>query len=97
MKNNITIDVCPGTLAEGFITYSPKCRKEMFNGKRVSHILPFSSPQKEGEGQKLFIENKSRISISGVQEKYSLKLAGNKLELTDRHGEYTLNLYLQIS
>lgn len=62
----------------------------MFNGKRVSHILPFSSPQKEGDQQRLFIENKTRISISGVQEKYSLKLNGNNLELTENHGQYIL-------
>lgn len=90
MENNINIEVCPGTLAPGFFTYSPKCRKEMFSGKKVSHILPFPSPQKEGEQQKLFLENRIRISVSGVQEKYSLKLNGNVLELTDRHGGYIL-------
>ena len=90
MKNKINIEVCPGTLAEGFTTYSPKCRREMFNGKKVSHILSFSSPQNEGAQQQLFLENKTRISISGVQEKYSLKLNDNKLELADRHGQYIL-------
>jgi serine/threonine-protein kinase HipA len=90
MKPDLNIHVCPGTLAEGFTTYSLKCRKEMFNGKKVNHILSLSSPQKENDQQKLFIENKTRISISGVQEKYSLKLAGKVLELTDKHGEYIL-------
>ena len=90
MKNNINVDVCPGTLAEGFTTYSLKCKKEMFNGKKVSHILPFSSPQTEGAQQQLFLENKTRISISGVQEIYSLKLIDNVLELTDRRGQYIL-------
>ncbi len=90
MKAKIDLEVCPGTLAEGFTTYSPKCRRELFNGKKVSHILPFSSPQNEGAQQLLFLENKTRISISGVQEKYSIKLNDNKLELTDRHGEYIL-------
>ncbi len=90
MELNLNIQVCPGTLAEGFTTYSPKCRKEMFNGKRVSHILAFPSPQKNDDQQKLFLENKTRISISGVQEKYSLRLSGKILELTDKHGEYIL-------
>jgi serine/threonine-protein kinase HipA len=90
MELNLNISVCPGTLAERFTTYSPKCRKEMFNGKKVSHILPFSSPQKEDEQQKLFIANRTSISISGVQEKYSLKLNGKTLELTDRQGQYIL-------
>ncbi len=84
------IQVCPGTLAAGFTTYSPKCRKEMFGGKRVSHVLPFASPQQEGEQKRLFTENKTRISISGVQEKYSLKLVDKTLELTDHGGEYIL-------
>ena len=86
--NNIKI--CPGTLAEGFSSYSPKCIKEVFGGKRVSHILPFASPQKEGEQKKKFLENRSRISISGVQEKYSLKLNNKTLELTDNGGEFIL-------
>jgi serine/threonine-protein kinase HipA len=90
MKNKIDIEACPGTLAEGFTTYSPKCKRELFNGKNVSHILPFSSPQNEGAQQQLFLENKTRISISGVQEKYSLKLTDNVLELTDKHGQYIL-------
>lgn len=90
MELNLNIQFCPGTLAEGFTTYSPKCRKEMFNGKKVSHILPFPSPQKNDAQQKLFLENKTRISISGVQEKYSLRLSGKTLELTDKHGEYIL-------
>ncbi len=84
------IQVCPGTLATGFTTYSPKCRREMFNGKKVSHVLPFPSPQQEGEQKRLFTENKTRISISGVQEKYSLKLVDKNLELTDHGGEYIL-------
>jgi serine/threonine-protein kinase HipA len=84
------IAVCPGTLAEGFSTYSSKCRRELFYGKRVSHILSFPSPRQEGEQKKLFTENKTRISISGVQEKYSLKLEGKNLVLTDRGGEYIL-------
>jgi serine/threonine-protein kinase HipA len=90
MKNSFNIEVCPGTLAEGFAAYSPKCRKEMFNGKKVSPVLPFASPQKEGEQKKLFIENKTHISISGVQEKYSLRLNDTTLELADKGGEYIL-------
>lgn len=84
------IQVCPGTLQPGFDTYSPKALKDMFNGKRVSHILPFPSPSKEGEQQKIFFENRKHISISGVQEKYSLRLEGKELQLTDKGGEYIL-------
>ena len=86
------INVCPGTLAPGFSTYSPKCVREVFGGKRVSHILPFPSPQQEGEQKRAFLENRSRISVSGVQEKYSLHYdaAIKGLALTDRGGEYLL-------
>jgi serine/threonine-protein kinase HipA len=84
------IQSCPGTLAPGFTTYSPKCIKELFGGKRVSHILSFPSSKTEGEQKRLLLENRSRISISGVQEKYSLRLNKKKLELTDKGGEYIL-------
>lgn len=77
---------CPGTLAEGFTSYSPACLRRMFNGKKVSHILPYQSPGTNEEDRELFIENRKRISISGVQEKVSLVLEKNKLRLT-RPGE----------
>lgn len=81
------INVCPGTLAEGFSSYSPSCLKNLFDGKKVNHILPFDSPQKSEEEAALFIENRQRISISGVQEKVSLRLEKNKLRLTTQ-GEF---------
>lgn len=73
---------CPGTLAEGYSTYCLSCRKKMFNGKKVSHILPYEQPQLSEEVAEQFIENRKRISISGVQEKLSLILDQNILRLT---------------
>lgn len=90
MSNYINITVCPATLQEGFNTYSPKAIKEVFGGVKVSHILPFVSPAIENREQINFIEKRKRISISGVQEKYSLKLINGKFELTDAGGEYIL-------
>jgi serine/threonine-protein kinase HipA len=84
------LQVCPGTLARGFDTYSPKALRYLFDGARVSHILPFESPGKEGSSQRIFFENRSKISISGVQIKFSLKRAKNMLELTEKGGEYIL-------
>ncbi len=83
---------CPGTLAEGFSSYSPGCLRKLFNGKKVSHILPFESPQKNEEVASLFMENRKRISISGVQEKLSFLLEKNQLRLTKEgeHGTYIL-------
>ena len=80
------IKYCPGTLAEGFDTYSKTCLKKVFNGKKISHILPYNPPQVSEEDAEKFLENRKRISISGVQEKLSLLLDKNKLRLT-KEGE----------
>ncbi len=76
------IKYCPGTLKEGFSTYSPATLRNVFNGKKVSHILPYAAPKKNEESNELFLENRKRISISGVQEKLSLIQDKNKLRLT---------------
>lgn len=70
---------CPGTLAEGFETYSRSALKRVFNGKKVHHILPYDSPSSNPETDELFQENRRNISISGVQEKFSVLLDKNKL------------------
>ncbi|CAN5173276.1 HipA domain-containing protein [soil metagenome] len=80
------VKYCPGTLAEGFTTYSPGCLRNVFSGKKVSHVLPYEQPQQDEEVSELFIENRKRISISGMQEKLSLLLQKNVLRLT-REGE----------
>jgi serine/threonine-protein kinase HipA len=76
------INRCPGTLAEGFSTYSPGCLRNLFKGRKVNHILPYDQPQMNEEVAALFIENRMRISISGVQEKLSFVLEKNVLRLT---------------
>lgn len=83
---------CPGTLAEGFATYSPVCLRRLFDGRRISHILPYPSPKGDEAVEELFMENRQRISISGVQQKLSLLRDGNRLRLTlaGEQGEYIL-------
>ena len=83
---------CPGTLAEGFNTYSTACLRRVFQGLKVSHVLPYAPPQSNEEDAEKFIENRKRISISGVQEKLSLVLEKNKLRLTKKgeQGTYLL-------
>ena len=83
---------CPGTLAEGFSTYSPGCLRNVFNRKKVSHILPYNPPEVSEEDAEKFLENRKRISISGVQEKVSIILDKNKLRLTKEkeQGNYIL-------
>ncbi len=66
--------------------------KSVFNGKKVSHILPYDSPSSNEITDELFDENRKRMSISGVQEKFSVLLDINKLRLIQEgeHGQYIL-------
>jgi serine/threonine-protein kinase HipA len=86
------IRYCPGTLAEGFSTYSPTCVRRLFNGKKVSHVLSYDPPQQSEEVAEQFMENRTRISISGVQEKLSFVLEKKVLRLTKvgEQGTYIL-------
>jgi len=86
------IKYCPGTLSAGFETYSRTCLNRVFNGKKVHHVLPYDSPTSDQETVKLFDENRKRISISGVQEKFSVLLDKNKLRLINENerGTYIL-------
>lgn len=79
---DLKINKCPGTLSNGFNTYSRTCINLVFNGKKVNHVLPYVSLQLDQQGVDLFNENASSISISGVQEKFSLIQIKNKLRLT---------------
>ncbi|EOR94526.1 hypothetical protein ADIARSV_2372 [Arcticibacter svalbardensis MN12-7] len=83
---------CPGTLAAGFNTYSRTCLNRVFQGKKVHHVLPYDSPASNPETDELFEENQKSISISGVQEKFSVLLEKNKLRLINEgeRGTYIL-------
>ncbi|GAB4235605.1 MAG: HipA domain-containing protein [Ekhidna sp.] len=80
--------ICPGCLKESEEGYCTKCRKELFDGKKVSSVLSFNSPYEEDS--EAFLDHTKKISISGVQVKYSLKLENNDLQLTERGGQYIL-------
>lgn len=86
------IKYCPSTLQPGFSTYSPAAQQALFGSraKKVAHILPFPSPGKSSEGMREFNNDRKRISISGVQEKYSLRLQKNNLLLTVSGGTHIL-------
>ncbi|MFM9986025.1 MAG: type II toxin-antitoxin system HipA family toxin [Flavobacteriales bacterium] len=75
------IKYCPGSLSEGFNTYSRNVLNRMFFGRKVHHVLPYYSPTFDLDEDELFDENRRHISISGVQEKFSLVLEKNKLRL----------------
>lgn len=88
----IEIKYCPGTLTEGYSTYSRACLSKVFKGKKVYHILPYDSPASNPKTDELFEDNRKRMSISGVQEKFSVLLEKNKLRLINEgeQGEYIL-------
>ncbi len=86
------IKQCPGTLKEGYSTYSNLALKRVFQGRKVSPILPYDSPASNIDTDALFVENRKRMSISGVQEKFSVLLEKNKLRLINEgeQGDYIL-------
>lgn len=73
------IDVCPGTLAPGFDTYSPLCLRKVFDGKKVSHIMDFSI---NDDTEDDIVASINKISISGVQEKLSAIIKKGKIIVT---------------
>lgn len=91
-KELVNISVCPGTLAEGFTTYSTLCLRHLFDNKKVSHVLSYETPAKDETVAEQFMENRKRISISGVQEKLSVVLDKNILRLSNEgeQGTYIL-------
>ncbi|GAB1857359.1 HipA domain-containing protein [Flavobacteriaceae bacterium MHTCC 0001] len=88
----VEIKNCPSTLKTGFDTYSPLALKKMFGGRKVSPILPYKSPASNAVTEELFRDNQKRMSISGVQEKFSVLLDKNKLRLISEgeQGQYIL-------
>ena len=68
--------------------YCLSCRKKLFDGNRFSTVLEFDKPK--AENISMYNEHSKRMSISGVQLKYSLKLVLNKLELCEKNGQYII-------
>lgn len=79
---------CFGCIAEVTEGYCPKCKKLLFGGRNVQTTLDFNEP----DHKSLFLinGNRARISISGVQLKYSVRIEEDKLYLTDSGGQYLL-------
>tara|TARA_B110000046_G_C12961024_1_gene384546 strand:- start:298 stop:1290 length:993 start_codon:yes stop_codon:yes gene_type:complete len=66
--------------------YCPKCKKELFDDKKVDFLLDFD--KKEFLSTK--IELSDKMSVSGVQDKIALKIQDNKLIPTIRDSQYLL-------
>jgi serine/threonine-protein kinase HipA len=89
MKRRIDIKNCPGTLAVGYDTYSPTVIRRVFDKQKVSHILNFSND----DSHRLMIDdNIGKISISGVQEKFSAITDQKQIVLTPEgtQGKYII-------
>ena len=80
--------ICPGCFQDTDAGYCKKCLKELFGGKKVAPILAFNSPYKEDSD--LYRDLTKKMSISGVQVKYSMRLEEDQLVLTDTGGQYIL-------
>ncbi|NLJ00868.1 MAG: HipA domain-containing protein [Bacteroidales bacterium] len=83
---------CPSALAAGYDTYSPVALRRLFDKQMVSHTLPYETIEKSEEDAQLFMENKMRVSISGVQSKYSMVIKYGELKLApeNEQGHYIL-------
>ena len=82
----MTKNVCHSCLKECDESFCYSCRKSLFDGRKVNHVLEFTLP----EFTDMKLREGNRISISGVQLKHSLKLEKNKLRMTESGGQYIL-------
>jgi serine/threonine-protein kinase HipA len=80
--------MCPGCYKTDVEGYCPGCRKLLFDGVKVSPFLTFERPK--SDNLPLYQDKTKRLSISGVQLKYSLRLETKELVLTEKKGQYIL-------
>jgi serine/threonine-protein kinase HipA len=78
---------CPGCLKANQTGYCPRCRRLLFDGKKVSPVLGFSRPAYD---QAKLAITPERMSISGIQTKISLVLRQGQLEMAESGGQYIL-------
>jgi len=79
---------CHGCYKPNIEGYCPACRKRLFDGLAITPVLPYDAPRADNLAP--FQEKTKRLSIPGVQLKYSLKLEGKELVLTESGGQYIL-------
>ena len=77
----VEIKYCPSTLAEGYNTYSPQAVKRLFDGKKVSPFLNFNI--NELKQSDVIVRAMQRISVSGVQEKFSGLIDQNTIRIAE--------------
>ena len=79
---------CLGCYTEVKEGYCLKCRKKLFDKAKVLPVLSFDAPKADNLAE--FQEHTKRLSISGVQLKYSVRLEDGELKLHDSNGQYIL-------
>ena len=77
----VEIKYCPSTLAEGFDSYSPQAVKRLFDGRKVSPYLDFNISELKQTDE--IVRAMQRISVSGVQEKFSGVIDGNMIRIAE--------------
>ena len=80
--------MCPGCYKPNIEGYCLNCRKQLFDGAKVLSVLSFDTPK--ADNLPLYQEKTKRLSISGVQLKYSLRLEGKELIMVEKGGQYIL-------
>lgn len=79
---------CFGCYKKNIDGYCAICRKKLFDGRNISHLLSFDTPKDDNLPE--YQEKTKRLSISGVQLKYSLRLEKKELLLTEKNGQYII-------
>ncbi len=72
---------CPSKLSDSPDGYSRMARLALWDGKSVSPVLDFTRPDRPDRSS-LLTQQLGRLSLSGVQEKYSLIQEGSRLHVT---------------
>ncbi len=86
------LEVCPSTLQSGYKTYSPTARALLFNNHPVSHIFSEPGPDSQAEAINNALKHIGRISLSGVQPKFSVIIDDNKLRFAREREQGTFIL-----
>lgn len=79
------INVCPSLLKPGYDTFSPVARKNLLNGKKVSHILPYETLSARKEQT----SGRGHLSLSGAQTKYSAVIDNGEFRLAEDYEQGT--------
>jgi serine/threonine-protein kinase HipA len=85
-----TIHNCLITLEPSKVPYSKKGKKLLLGYKDCSHIIPYKLSEAAMQFKEKLMANQTRISISGVQDKYSMKILKKEFQFTEIAGTYIL-------